>query len=73
MKKLEMEFGTIIFFLILCLRFREELLILSLRYELLTFARDFFSYHSLQVQLWFKIETWQFLLVVEGCFQYTVN
>ena len=40
MKKLEMEYGpficTIIFYL---------------RYELLTFARDFFRYRSLQVQL----------------------
>ena len=49
-KKLEMAYGsficTIIFYLILCIRFRKELLMLSLRQELLTLARDFFSYGS---------------------------
>ena len=49
-KKLEMEYGsficTITFYLILCIRFRKELLMLSLRQELLTLARDFFSYGS---------------------------
>ena len=58
-KKLEMEYGTfictIIFYLTLCVRFRKELLMLSLLQELLTFARDFFSYRSLQLRLWFKL------------------
>ena len=63
MKNLEMEhvlfICAIIFYLILCIRLRKELLMLSLGLELLTFARDFFSYRSLQVQ---------FLLVAKGCF-----
>ena len=42
---------AIIFYLILCIRLRKELLTLSLGLELLTFARDFFSCRSLQVQL----------------------
>ena len=50
MKKLEMEYGpfiyTIIMYLMLWIRFRKELVIL--RKELITFARDFFSYLSLQ-------------------------
>ena len=41
MKKLEMEYGpficTIIFYLIVCIRFRRDLRMLSLREELLTF------------------------------------
>ena len=41
---------------------------LSLRYKRYTFARNFFSYHSLQVQLGFRLQTLQFLLIVEGCF-----
>ena len=41
----------IIFYLTLSIRFRKEFLMLSLREELLTFARDFFSYRSLQTQL----------------------
>ena len=45
MKKLEMGYGpficTIIFSLILGIRFRKELLMFSLRLELLTFARYF--------------------------------
>ena len=40
----------------------------SLRKEPLTFANDFFSYCSLQVQPSFKLQTRQFFLVVEGCF-----
>ena len=55
MERLEMEYGPfismIIFYLILCIRFRKEFLMLGLCYELLTFARDFFSYGSLQVEL----------------------
>ena len=53
MKKLEMEYRPficiIIFYLILCIRFRKEFLMLSLYQELLTFACDFFSSCSLQV------------------------
>ena len=60
MKKIEMEYGpsipTVTLYLIPCIRFRKELLKLGLRWELLTFSRDLFSYHSLQVQLWFKLE-----------------
>ena len=55
MKKLEMEYVplicAIIFYPILCIRPRKELLMLSLGQELLLFARDFFIYRSLQVQL----------------------
>ena len=50
-----MEYGpficTIIFYLILCIRFKKELLMLGLRQELPTFARDFLSYRILQVKL----------------------
>ena len=56
-----MEYGsficTIIFYLLLCIRLRTELVMLSLRWELLTFARDFFSYRSFQVQLLFRLKT----------------
>ena len=45
MKKLEMEYVpfiyTIIFYLMLCITFRKELRMLSLRLELLTFACAF--------------------------------
>ena len=55
MEKIEMEYGpficTIICYLIICIRFRKELPMLSLPSELLTFARDSFSYRSLQEQL----------------------
>ena len=37
-----------------------------LRQELLTFVRDFFTCRSLQVQLWFKLYTPQFLLIAGG-------
>ena len=47
-----MEYGslvyTIIIYLMLWIRFKKELVILRLHKEILTFARDFFSYHSLQ-------------------------
>ena len=71
MKKLEMEYGplicTIIFYLIFCIRLRKEILMLSLRWKRLTFARDFLSYRSLQGQLWFKLSTrhscWRLFLI----------
>ena len=40
-----------IFYLLFCIRFRKEFLMLRLREELLTFPRDFFSYPSLHVKL----------------------
>ena len=42
---------TIIMYLMLRITFRKELVILRLRKELITFARDFFSYYCLQAQL----------------------
>ena len=57
MKKLEMEYEsfificTIIFYPILCIRFSKELLMLSLRSELVTFAYDFLSYRSYNYDL----------------------
>ena len=55
MKNLEIEYepfiSIVIFYPILCIRFKKELLMLRLREELLTFARDFFSYRIFQVQL----------------------
>ena len=72
MKKLEMEYGpfiyAIIFYVMLCIRFRKEHLMLSLREEHLTFARDFFIYCRLQTHLRFKLKTRQFLFIAEGCF-----
>ena len=41
----------ITFYLTLSLKIWKEFLMLSLRYEILTSARDFFSNRSLQVQL----------------------
>ena len=65
MKKLEVEYGPficiIIFYLILCIRFRKEFLKLSLSEELLTFSRDFFSYRSL-LKLVFNILATKFCL-----------
>ena len=59
MKKLEMKYGplicTIVLYLILCIRFKKDILMLSLRWELPIFVRDLFSYCTLQVQLWFKL------------------
>ena len=56
-----MEYGsficTIIFYLLLYIRLRTELVMLRLRWELLTFTRDFFSYRSFQVQLLFRLKT----------------
>ena len=50
MKKMKMEYEpfiyTIIFYLILCTKFRKEFLMLSLPEELLIFARNVFSYGS---------------------------
>ena len=47
-KKLDVEYGPlickIIFYVILYIRFRKEFLMLSLREELNTIARDFFSF-----------------------------
>ena len=55
MKRTEMKYEpficTIIFYLILCTRFKKVLLMLLLREELLTFARDCFSYRSLLAQI----------------------
>ena len=52
MKQLEMEYRpfiyTTIIYLMLCIKFRKELVISSLRLELYTFARDFLSYRSLK-------------------------
>ena len=49
MKNLEIEYepfiSIVIFYSILCIRLKKELLMLRLR-EKLTFARDFFSYRS---------------------------
>ena len=68
MEKTEMEYApfacTIISYMILCVRFRKELLMLRLHQELLTFALDFFCYRSLHGQPRFKL----FLLIAEGCF-----
>ena len=67
-----MEYGlfiyTIITYLMLWIRFWKELVMLRLREELPTFARDFHSNRSLQVKLRFKIQIRQVLDIVEGCF-----
>ena len=59
MRKLDMEYERFTYIIIFCLtlsiRFRKEFLMLSSHEELLSFARNFFSYRSLQVQLRFKL------------------
>ena len=50
MKKLEMKYRSFICVIMFYLIFMKEFIMVILRKEPLTFARDFFSYCSLQVQ-----------------------
>ena len=74
MKKLEMEYGpfiyTIIMYLMFWIRFRKESVILRLRKELNTFARDLCSYNSLQGHV-LKYKHYSFFLLLKIVLLYT--